>query len=112
MDPSNLSAYYARTSTEEQKEKQTIQSQISALEAEISKRGELLAGKYIDDGFSGAVLDRPALGRLRGEAKRKLFQKLYIYSPDRLARDLMLQLIVVKELKKQNIQVVFLSQNF
>src|SRR5713226_8974386 len=109
---STASAYYARTSTEEQKEKETIQSQISALETEIRKGGEALAAKYIDDGHSGAVLDRPALDQLRADASGKLFTKLYIYSPDRLARDLMLQLLIVKELKKHGIEIVFLSQKF
>ncbi len=109
---STASAYYARTSTEEQKEKETIQSQISALETEIRKSGEALAAKYIDDGHSGAVLDRPALDQLRVDASGKLFTKLYIYSPDRLARDLMLQLLIVKELKKHGIEIVFLSQKF
>jgi site-specific DNA recombinase len=108
----NGSAYYARTSTDEQKEKQTIQSQVSALEAEVQKNGEVLAARYTDDGFSGAILDRPALDKLRADAKEKVFTKLYIYSPDRLARDLMLQLMIVKELKKYEIEVVFLSQKF
>jgi hypothetical protein len=35
----NGSAYYARTISDEQREKQTIQSQVSALEAEIQKNG-------------------------------------------------------------------------
>ncbi len=108
----STAAYYARTSTEEQKEKHTIQSQISALEAEIVKRGEQLVARYVDDGCSGALLDRPALEQLRADARRKRFQKLYLHSPDRLARELMLQLLVVKELRRQGIEVVFLSQKF
>jgi site-specific DNA recombinase len=58
------------------------------------------------------MLDRPALDRLRADAQTGRFRKLYVYSPDRLARELMLQLLVVKELKKRDIQVVFLSQQF
>jgi site-specific DNA recombinase len=104
--------YYARTSTEDQREKQTIQSQVAALEVELQKRGDLLVEKYIDDGFSGAILDRPALDKLRADAKQRLFKKLYIYSPDRLARELMLQLLIVKELRKYGIEVIFLSQQF
>jgi site-specific DNA recombinase len=108
----NGSAYYARTSSDEQKEKQTIQSQVAALEAEIQKNGETVTARYADDGFSGAMLDRPALDKLRAEAERGIFTKLYIHSPDRLARDLMLQLLIVKELRKHRIEVVFLSQKF
>jgi site-specific DNA recombinase len=108
----NKSAYYARTSSDEQREKQTIQSQIAALEAEIQKNGETVVSRYNDDGFSGAMLDRPALDKLRTDAERKIFTKLYIHSPDRLARDLMLQLFVVKELRKHSVEVVFLSHKF
>src|SRR5262245_9411276 len=108
----NKVAYYARTSSDEQREKQTIQSQVAALEAEIHKDGEVLIAKYADDGFSGAILDRPALDRLRSDAERRVFTKLYILSPDRLARDLMLQLLIVKELRKYQIEVVFLTQKF
>jgi len=108
----NKSAYYARTSSDEQREKQTIQSQIAALEAEIQKNGETVIARYTDDGFSGAMLDRPGLDKLRADLDRKLFTKLYIHSPDRLARDLMLQLLVVKELRKHGIEVVFLSHKF
>ena len=108
----NKSAYYARTSSDEQREKQTIQSQIAALEAEIQKNGETVVSRYNDDGFSGAMLDRPALDKLRTDAERKIFTKLYIHSPDRLARDLMLQLFIVKELRKYSVEVVFLSHKF
>ena len=108
----NKSAYYARTSSDEQREKQTIQSQIAALEAEIQKNGETVVARYTDDGFSGAMLDRPALDKLRADIERKVFTRLYIHSPDRLARDLMLQLLVVKELRKHGIEVIFLSHKF
>src|SRR5207245_6556341 len=84
----------------------------AALEAEIEKNEEIVTGRYTDDGFSGAMLDRPALDKLRADAERKVFTKLYIHSPDRLARDLMLQLLIVKELRKHGIDVVFLSQKF
>ena len=72
----NKSAYYARTSSDEQREKQTIQSQIAALEAEIQKNGETVVSRYNDDGFSGAMLDRPALvsyGRTRNERSSRSF---------------------------------------
>src|SRR5882724_11835733 len=108
----NKSAYYARTSSDEQREKQTILSQIAALEAEIQTNGETVVSSYNDDGFSGAMLDRPGLDKLRADLERKVFTKLYIHSPDRLARDLMLQLFIVKELRKYSVEVIFLSHKF
>ena len=106
------SALYARTSTDEQREKKTIDSQVETLEKLITEKNENLIRKYIDDGFSGATLDRPALDQLRDDAKNEIFKKLYIYSPDRLARELYLQLLIVKELRRYGIEIVFLNQKF
>ncbi len=37
---------------------------------------------FIDDGYSGTTLQRPALERLRDQAYAGAFQKLYVHSPD------------------------------
>jgi len=63
-------ALYARVSTDKQAEKYGIPSQIEALRKRILKRGwtPVLDGDkdaFVDDGYSGAELDRPALNRLR-----------------------------------------------
>jgi len=42
---------------------------------------------YLDDGMSGARLDRPALDRLRDAAQRGKFDAVVVLSPDRLARN-------------------------
>jgi len=112
MANNNGSAFYARVSTEEQQEKQTIQSQIEGLRSKIVENKEQLIKEYIDDGYTGTVLDRPDLDKLRDDAKEGLFNKLYFYHPDRIARDLYLQILIVKEVQKYGIEVVFLSQDF
>ena len=76
----NKSAYYARTSSDEQREKQTIQSQIAALEAEIQKNGETVVSSYNDDGFSGAMLDRPGLDKTDGRGTKDLHEALYSFA--------------------------------
>jgi Site-specific recombinases, DNA invertase Pin homologs len=51
---------YARVSTDAQEARGTIGSQLEALRARVVSDGDELAGEYIDDGISGARLDRPA----------------------------------------------------
>jgi site-specific DNA recombinase len=60
-------ALYARVSSDQQAEAGTIESQVAALQEQIRKDGlgvdpELC---FIDDGYSGSTLVRPALERLR-----------------------------------------------
>jgi predicted site-specific integrase-resolvase len=58
-------ALYARVSTDRQREEATIESQLFELKRQISAAGHTLVKEYIDDGHSGAYLDRPALDELR-----------------------------------------------
>ena len=63
-------ALYARVSTEEQTEKYGLSSQLTELRALAQRRGHEITAEFIDDGISGAELDRPALSRLRGTRRR------------------------------------------
>ena len=58
-------ALYARVSTERQAERGTIGSQLDVLRAHVTDAGDELVGEYVDDGHSGARLDRPALDAMR-----------------------------------------------
>ncbi len=53
---------------------------------------------------------RPGLERLRDTAYVSSFQKLYVHSPDRLSRRYAYQVLLVDELKKLGIDVVFLNR--
>jgi len=101
---------YARVSTERQEEQKTIKSQIFHLREACKKDGVEIANEYVDDGFSGGVLARPALDKLRDDASRGLFETVYILSPDRLARKYLYQALVIEELKKQGIEIKFLNK--
>jgi len=103
-------AIYARVSTERQEEQKTIKSQIFDLREACKKDGVEIVTEYVDDGFSGGVLARPALDKLRDDASRGLFETVYILSPDRLARKYLYQALVLEELKKQGIEVKFLNK--
>ena len=60
-------ALYARVSTPNQEEEDTIDSQVAAIEQYIQDRGYELPSEFyfLDKAVSGARLDRPALDRLR-----------------------------------------------
>jgi predicted site-specific integrase-resolvase len=62
-------ALYARVSSEKQKNERTIESQIAELKQQIERAGHVLVKEYIDDGYSGKYLDRPALDELRTALK-------------------------------------------
>ena len=79
-------ALYARVSTEAQAERGTIGSQLALLREHIAAAGDELVSEYVDDGHSGARLDRPGLDTLRDAAEAGLIERVWCLSPDRLAR--------------------------
>src|SRR3989344_1058524 len=96
---------YARCSTERQKEEKTINSQIAILKEKIKEDGNILVEQYIDEGWTGETLDRPALGKLREDARNGAYEILYIYHLDRLSRELGNQLYAVNEFKRYDIEI-------
>jgi predicted site-specific integrase-resolvase len=52
---------YARVSTDAQEKEGTIESQIFEMKRQIAAAGHVLVKEYIDDGYTGTLLDRPAL---------------------------------------------------
>ena len=105
-------ALYARVSTAQQEEQGTIASQVAALRERIVQDGCHLdpAHEFIDDGVSGTYLARPGLDRLRDLASEGVFDVLYVLSPDRLARRYAHQCVVLEELARWQVEVVFLNQ--
>jgi site-specific DNA recombinase len=94
-------------STEDQVEKYGLDAQLHALHAHAKKAGLTVAEEFIEKGVSGATLERPALTRLRELARLRTIDCVLIYSPDRLARDLMLALLLERELKKAGVAVEY-----
>src|SRR5260370_20201514 len=105
-------AIYARVSSEQQAQQSTIASQIAALRERIHADGLTLEDDlcFLDDGYSGGTLVRPALERLRDVAWAGGFTRLYVHSPDRLARRYAWQVLLVEELQRSGIELVFLNR--
>jgi site-specific DNA recombinase len=105
-------ALYARVSSEQQAEAHTIASQVAALRERVTTDGLVVPAslEFLDDGYSGATLVRPALERLRDAAAAGGLDRLYVHSPDRLARQYAYQVLLVEELGRYGVEVVFLNR--
>jgi site-specific DNA recombinase len=79
-------ALYARVSTERQEERGTIASQLELLRAAAVAEDHDVVAEFVDDGYSGARLDRPALDRLRDAAQAGALDAVLCLCADRLAR--------------------------
>jgi site-specific DNA recombinase len=101
-------AIYARVSTLNQQQEGTIASQVHLLKQQIQQQSWSLLPEheFIDEGVSGARLDRPALDRLRDCAQRGEFDAVVVLSPDRLARNYAHQWFLVEEFEKLNTQLI------
>ena len=95
-------ALYARVSSARQAEAHTVASQVVALRERIAADGLPVpeALQFIDEGYSGATLVRPALERLRDVAAAGAVDRLYVHSPDRLARKYAYQVLLVDEFQR------------
>ena len=109
-------AKYARVSTSKQTEKYGIPSQLEALKKRSLENvwkpvfdGDKDA--FIDNGYTGSELDRPALNRLRKAAKEGRIDVVLCYDPDRLSRKLYHQMILAEEFEKQGIKLEFVTQD-
>jgi site-specific DNA recombinase len=105
-------AIYARVSSEQQAEANTIASQVTALKERAAADGVSVSAAmtFLDDGYSGATLIRPALERLRDAMSAGCIDRLYVHSPDRLARKYAYQVFLVEEFSRLGVEVVFLNR--
>jgi len=105
-------AMYARVSSDQQTQAQTIDSQVAALRARVTADDCVLLPEceFIDEGYSGATLVRPGLERLRDLGASGGIERLYVHSPDRLARKYAYQVLLIDEFQRMGIEVVFLNR--
>ena len=104
-------ALYARVSSESQARDNTIASQVCALRERIAIDGFQLEPdhNYVDEGYSGAILFRPALERLRDAVAGGHVARIYVHAPDRLARRYAHQVLLIDEFRRAGAEVVFLN---
>lgn len=101
-------AIYMRVSTANQEEEETIGNQKMELASRIKADGLTITPDciYQDEGWSGSILQRPNLDRLRADAQDKKFDVLYYYDRGRVSRIFYHQEIVLNELRELGIEHV------
>ena len=104
-------AIYARVSSEQQKEENTIASQTAALVEFARDRGFSVPDEWVieDEGFSGASLLRPGLERLRDLVAEGYIHAVLIHSPDRLSRKYAYQVLLTEEFARHGVETIFLK---
>jgi site-specific DNA recombinase len=104
-------AWYARVSSDRQAEANTIASQVTALQHRVAADGWQVDPElqFVDDGYSGGTLLRPALERLRDVAAQGAVDRLYVLAPDRLARNYAYQFLLLDEFRRAGVEVCFLN---
>lgn len=104
-------ALYARVSSERQKEEQTIGSQTVALKEYAQANSYTVLPEWIfqDEGYSGAILTRPDLERLRDLVAEGQIETVLVYSPDRLSRKYAYQVLLMEEFARQGVDTVFIK---
>jgi len=108
-------AIYCRVSTDEQAEHgYSLADQQERGRAYIASRGRgwmPVEESYIDDGVSGTLRDRPALGRLLADAKAGKIDVVVCTKLDRLARKLRVLLSIWDELEDMGVAVVIIEES-
>src|SRR5450631_1085634 len=104
-------AIYARVSSDKQREEKTIASQTATLVAFARSEGYSVPAEWIfqDEGYSGASLVRPGLELVRDLAAEGQIQAVLVLSPDRLSRKYAYQVLLIEELARNGVEVVFIN---
>ncbi len=102
-------AVYARASSDQLAAANQLTALcVQVLEDELRVPAER---EFVDDGDSGATLARPGLDRLRQLVADGGIDRLYVQSPDRLARTRAHQALVLSEFQAAGIEVVVIDRS-
>ena len=111
MDEKNVrAALYTRVSTEDQaKEGFSLDAQLDKLKAYCKARDWVVAGEYVDDGYSGRNIRRPAYSRLLDEMNK--WDVLLVIKMDRIHRNSKNFMLMMEELKKHEKEFVSMTES-
>src|SRR6266567_1351538 len=106
-----MAAIYARVSSEQQREENTIASQTASRIEFASSHDLEVPGEWVfeDEGYSGAILERPGLERVRDLAAEGQIQVVLAHAPDRLSRKYAYQILLIEELARNGVETLFIK---
>ena len=106
--PSELLRYaiYARVSTLDQ----TCETQLRDLRADRERRGGILAGEYVDTGWSGSKKSRPNLNRLLADVRAGKIDAVLVWKTDRFGRNLKNFMEHIDILKEHDVRFIATTQ--
>lgn len=112
MDAKPLrAAIYTRVSTEDQaKEGFSLDAQMEKLKSYCKARGWVVSGEYIDDGYSGRNVKRPAYNRMMEEMDK--WDLLLVLKMDRIHRNSKNFMLMMEFLNKNKKEFVSMSESF
>lgn len=99
---------YARVSTDDQRDRHTVETQLNVMREAVKLDPSVhKIGEYVDEGISGVtpMSKRPEGGRLLRDAERHIFDQVWVYRFDRISRDDVDPLLVVRNLEDLGIEV-------
>ncbi len=99
-------ALYARVSTDDQ----NCEMQLSALREYALARNWNVADEYVDQGFSGAKLKRPAFQRLLTHARQRKVDAIIVWKLDRFGRSLQHLVETTSELAALGVRFIAITQ--
>jgi DNA invertase Pin-like site-specific DNA recombinase len=102
-------AIYARVSSFDGRQSQSIDAQLTTLRQYCNQRGLKIYREYRDE-LSGARDDRPEYQALRADARRMLFDGVVVFRFDRFSRSTKALLEVLEEFRTLGIDFVSYSE--
>ncbi|MDD5657029.1 MAG: recombinase family protein [Elusimicrobia bacterium] len=106
-------ACYVRVSTEEQAQSgYSIPAQIEKLEHMCKSQDWQMLPTYVDDGYSGKNLERPAIQRLLADARKRKLDLILVYKLDRFSRRLSDLVRLGEELERLGIGLRSMTEPF
>lgn len=112
MDAEKISkaAIYTRVSTEDQaKEGFSLDAQLEKLRSYCKARDWEIAGEYIDDGYSGRNVKRPAYNKMIEEINK--WDALLVIKMDRIHRNSKNFMMMMEYLKKEGKEFVSMTES-
>ena len=103
-------AIYTRVSTEDQaKEGFSLDAQLDKLRSYCKARDWIVANEYIDDGYSGRNVKRPAYSRMMTEMDR--WDLILVIKMDRIHRNSKNFMLMMEHLKKEEKEFVSMTES-